>query len=245
MMQITAANSAICQRAPSAPNKVFATKTAAKLDAVATFGEHAREGFEFLADKCDGGWRWTATDEVRPDTDQQVKANGGKKGSKMPKLPIPPHPQPPAEAGGASNDFGGTQDPPAPKLAPASLLASVATADDGLGISAILKRPGKETNADRDARLARHKKLIGPDRAIKNPPSVKAAKAKGAKSAGKQTKTALIATLLMNPKGCTTADILKATGWPSVSVPQQAKAVGLKLRKEKDGKVTRYFGVPK
>jgi hypothetical protein len=63
---------------------------------------------------------------------------------------------------------------------------------------------------------------------------------------GKATsKTAMVGQLLLRKEGCTTADILKATGWPSVSVPAQAKAVGLGLRKEKDGKVTRYFGVPK
>lgn len=59
---------------------------------------------------------------------------------------------------------------------------------------------------------------------------------------GGKTKTAVVGELLSRKEGCTTADILKATGWPAVSVPAQAKAVGLKLRKEKDGKVTRYYG---
>jgi hypothetical protein len=55
------------------------------------------------------------------------------------------------------------------------------------------------------------------------------------------SKTALIAGLLTRKQGCTTADVLKATGWPAVSMPQQAKAVGVGLRKEKDGKVSRYW----
>lgn len=54
------------------------------------------------------------------------------------------------------------------------------------------------------------------------------------------SKVELVAKLLQRPQGCTTADVLKATGWPSVSMPQQAKAAGLTLKKEKDGKVTRY-----
>lgn len=61
--------------------------------------------------------------------------------------------------------------------------------------------------------------------------------------APRETKAALVADLLQRPAGCTGADILKATGWPTVSVPQQAKAAGLKLRKEKTkGEPTRYFG---
>lgn len=58
----------------------------------------------------------------------------------------------------------------------------------------------------------------------------------------KGSKVDLIAGLLKRKGGCTTADVLKATGWPAVSMPQQAKAAGLKLRKEKKaGEVTRYF----
>lgn len=45
-------------------------------------------------------------------------------------------------------------------------------------------------------------------------------------------------------KGTTVGEILKATGWPSVSVPQQAAALGLKLEKYKEGGVTKYKGTP-
>lgn len=54
------------------------------------------------------------------------------------------------------------------------------------------------------------------------------------------TKLASIVKLLSRPEGCTTADVLKATGWPSVSMPAQAKAAGLKLKKVKDGNAFRY-----
>ncbi|MFO1150991.1 MAG: DUF3489 domain-containing protein [Alsobacter sp.] len=58
------------------------------------------------------------------------------------------------------------------------------------------------------------------------------------------TKRELAAALLTRPEGTTTREILDATGWPAVSVPSIAKASGLSLRQTKDGKVTRYFGVP-
>lgn len=58
------------------------------------------------------------------------------------------------------------------------------------------------------------------------------------------SKAAMIAELLTRKEGCTTADVLAATGWPAVSMPQQARIVGLELTKVKDGKVTRYHGAP-
>jgi hypothetical protein len=57
-----------------------------------------------------------------------------------------------------------------------------------------------------------------------------------------KSKKEIVGDLLMRAEGCTTKDILEATGWPAVSVPAQAKVVGLKLRKEKVDEVTRYWG---
>ena len=54
------------------------------------------------------------------------------------------------------------------------------------------------------------------------------------------SKLELIVGLLKRPDGCTTADVLKATGWPAVSMPQQARSAGLTLKKEKVDGVTRY-----
>jgi hypothetical protein len=78
--------------------------------------------------------------------------------------------------------------------------------------------------------------------------SVTAARGKGPKKPAKRTsavaagsKTALIVEMLKRKDGCTTKEVLAATGWPSVSMPAQARLAGLKLRKEKDGAVTRYF----
>lgn len=51
------------------------------------------------------------------------------------------------------------------------------------------------------------------------------------------SKLEIIVGLLRRPEGCTTADVLAATEWPSVSMPQQAKAAGITLKKEKvDGR---------
>lgn len=58
----------------------------------------------------------------------------------------------------------------------------------------------------------------------------------------KGSKAQIIADLLLRPEGCTTADVLAATNWPAVSMPQQAKVAGLELRKEKQGNVMRYWG---
>lgn len=71
---------------------------------------------------------------------------------------------------------------------------------------------------------------------------VKTAKTAAADGIRPGTKLALVVDLLKRPEGCTTKDVLNATGWPAVSMPQQAKAAGIKLKKEKkEGDVTRYY----
>jgi hypothetical protein len=75
------------------------------------------------------------------------------------------------------------------------------------------------------------------------PAAKRASKAptKRAGPSGGQTKTALIGALLSREGGCTTADILKATGWKAVNVPREGGKCGLKLKQKKDGGVTRYW----
>lgn len=91
-------------------------------------------------------------------------------------------------------------------------------------------------------------------KAIKSKAKVKRARSKKARVAAKTgtdtpvtddgpregSKLAVIVGLLKRKEGCTVKDVLAATGWPTVSMPQQAKAAGLSLKKEKDGSVTRY-----
>jgi hypothetical protein len=45
-------------------------------------------------------------------------------------------------------------------------------------------------------------------------------------------------------KGTTTQEMLKALGWPSISMPQMAKTLGMKLEKTTEGGVTKYKGTP-
>lgn len=67
--------------------------------------------------------------------------------------------------------------------------------------------------------------------------------ARGAASGGVRagSKLEAIVSLLRRPEGCTSADVLAETSWPAVSLPQQAKAAGITLATEKEGRVTRYW----
>ncbi len=55
------------------------------------------------------------------------------------------------------------------------------------------------------------------------------------------SKLEIIGGLLARAKGCTRADVLAATDWPAVSMQQQATALGVKLRTEKEGRGMRYW----
>jgi DNA topoisomerase VI subunit B len=59
---------------------------------------------------------------------------------------------------------------------------------------------------------------------------------------GYGAKKALAARLL--EKGVTAKEMLKALGWPAISMPAMARSVGMKLEKTKEGRVTRYKGIP-
>ncbi len=57
------------------------------------------------------------------------------------------------------------------------------------------------------------------------------------------SKVQIVADLICSEKGATAADCLAATGWKQISISAAfAKRGGFALRKEKDGKTTRYFG---
>lgn len=83
------------------------------------------------------------------------------------------------------------------------------------------------------------KRKVGKPAAKK--PASKPARASTAVEIRSGSKLEAVIGLLKRPEGCTTAEVLKLTGWPAVSMPQQARAAGLKLRKEKEGTVTRYW----
>lgn len=106
----------------------------------------------------------------------------------------------------------------------------------------------RENTPETKARAAKIVHKAG-ERKIKNPPAAKTAKTAKAKAKkegrGGGTKAALIGELLLRKTGCTTAEVLKATGWPSVSLPAIARSLELTLVKEKQGKTSRYWGKPK
>lgn len=66
------------------------------------------------------------------------------------------------------------------------------------------------------------------------------AKANARTEIRKGSKLEKIATMLKRKEGCTAAQVMKACGWPSVSMPRQAELAGLKLKKEKVDGVTVY-----
>ena len=82
--------------------------------------------------------------------------------------------------------------------------------------------------------------------ALANTPAKAQRKPRTAKSTRTgTTKREEIVALLCSPEGCTRADILDLTGWPSVTVQGLAAASNLDLRQVKEGRVFRYFGTPK
>jgi len=104
-------------------------------------------------------------------------------------------------------------------------------------------RAARKANAKADKKLAQAKTPKGKARVKRALAAIAKAKATKRITAVKAgTKAALIGDLLRRKGGCTNADVLAATGWPTVSMPVQAAACGIKLGREKlPGKPTRYF----
>lgn len=64
----------------------------------------------------------------------------------------------------------------------------------------------------------------------------------GAINRGRQgTKSRLVGDMMLRTEGVTTAEALAATGWPAISMPQQARACGLSFTTQRTGRITRYF----
>lgn len=83
----------------------------------------------------------------------------------------------------------------------------------------------------------------------KTKPPKAAAKAKKVAPAPKPAKSGvrpgskleIVVGLLTRKQGCTAKDCMDACNWPSISMQQQARAAGLTLRTEKEGRTTRYW----
>jgi hypothetical protein len=79
------------------------------------------------------------------------------------------------------------------------------------------KAPGKATNAAR------------------------AAAAAARKASGAPRKSTLVRDMLLRPEGVTVKEVLAATGWTAISMPQTARTAKLSIRKS-DDRPARYFG---
>ena len=55
------------------------------------------------------------------------------------------------------------------------------------------------------------------------------------------SKASLVGALLQRTEGVTRAEAMAATGWPSISLPQQAAACGLGFTTQRTGREVRYF----
>lgn len=108
--------------------------------------------------------------------------------------------------------------------------------------------PGNNAGVTTERKMANKatKKAAKKKVAAKKKTATKKNGAKKVSTGARGEKTLKVKALLMRKSGCTRKDILDATGWPSVSVQQMAKATSLKLRKEKEpGSPTVYFGTEK
>jgi hypothetical protein len=72
--------------------------------------------------------------------------------------------------------------------------------------------------------------------------STTAKKANGKAAKSRKNKSARIAAMLRRANGCTREEVLKETGWMAVSMQQQARAVGIKLKINKEQRPYRYAG---
>lgn len=55
------------------------------------------------------------------------------------------------------------------------------------------------------------------------------------------SKAHTIGNLLLRPTGVSASEVMAATGWPSVSIPQQARLCGLRVSRERMGRTVRYY----
>lgn len=121
----------------------------------------------------------------------------------------------PSETDGDSKAWTPFADEPAPQ-APTHMEAM----DDAVALMEA------NTTSAQDARAARRQRLIA---AAQDVAATQARTPAKRRETGPRGKMALILELLTSREGCTREEILAATGWPSVSVQQCAKALKLEL----------------
>jgi hypothetical protein len=234
--------------------KTYRTRTEAQAAAVYDIGPHAREGFEFTTDKCDGAWRWRRTDTVKALTAAELKIMGGKRAAFAAAV---------AESGGpgfarfAKN--ADTEKLRQDTLAKQKEATDAVTADtkfDANGIPTLLSRPNTTEQKAKVTRITQN----AIERKIKNPPDAKPAEVafkddpekqaiaaaaklktggKVAKKTGK-SKADIIEDMLLNAKGATQEEFKKAVGYNYTNVKDATTRAQKKNSKfklvEKDGR---------
>ena len=58
-----------------------------------------------------------------------------------------------------------------------------------------------------------------------------------------KTKMQIIERMLRRQKGCTAKEVKEAVGWQSVSIPQRAEQLGIKIEKRIIVKEVRYYAI--
>lgn len=168
----------------------------------------------------------------RTETEEQAEARRAKQKPRDMTGGLKVHihePPPPAIAKAIARDLGSDKRPPA---RPAKLPRAVALA--------VAENETRNQTMETAMSSKSKSKKSAPKKA-KATPKAKAPKA-DAPAIRPGSKVEMVANLLKRKEGCTTADVLKATGWPTVSMPNQAKQAGLVLKKEKNkGEPTRYY----
>lgn len=202
MMTMTAANAATVQKPAPAQPKRYTKRKQAQNAAVAELGPEAREGFEFISYQADaGGWMWRKTEETKPDTEAQLKANG----KSAAKLPVPPRrtapaKKAPAAPAGAPGTLKAAQQPAAPETAQADTPRSPEAitpnikAPHGVVVGETLVPAPKTALTVSQALMvadgAPVELMRGPD-----------TPAPGKVGCAKTTKAAMVGQLLLDPKG--------------------------------------------
>lgn len=111
--------------------------------------------------------------------------------------------------------------------------AAAATKESTVKTNAAKKSPSKRPSKPAKAAPRQKAARSASRKAVKGDTTAKAVRP--------GSKLSLIVNLLQRKEGCTAAEVLKVTKWPAVSMPQQAKAAGIELATEKEGRTTRYW----
>lgn len=243
------------------PDPTYRVRSEAEAAAILVLGPLAIREFDFVTFQLDNGrWDWDVPAAERPLSAAVIKANGGKKfllarakqqGTSMAK---PTAPIAPACNGlvNAPSDVREAmlQGLTAATCSPIPGIRAIRAASAAANMPATLdaKAEAKTSHTSMAARRARRKAAYEclPKARVDSPKTGKRtseAETKTARQSGGKTKAAMVGEMLLRFEGCTAAEVMAACGWPSVSMPQQAKACNLILRKEKiAGQTTRYYG---